>query len=134
MLQSRGNNAGVAMPDIKLYCIVSEEAVKASGGNRGKMGAQIGHAFTEAVFSAQDQFPEQVKACRETGLVAKVCLIANEETLHRLSRLYQGKCGVALIKDAGKTVFPRPMITALGIGPIDVNEREEILSSLKPWI
>ena len=122
------------MPDIKLYCIVSEEAVKASGGNRGKMGAQIGHAFTEATFDAMDNYPEQLKAYRETNMVAKVCLIASEETLHKLSRLYQGKCGVALIKDAGKTVFPRPMITALGIGPIDVNEREEILENLRPWI
>ena len=122
------------MSDIKLYCIVCEEAVKASGGNRGKMGAQIGHAFTEAVFDAQDNYPEQVKTYRATGMVAKVCLVASEETLHQLSRLSKGKCGVALIKDAGKTVFPRPMITALGIGPIDVNEREDILKGLKPWI
>lgn len=122
------------MTDIKLYCIVSDEAVKAAGGNRGKMGAQIGHAFTEAVFDALDNYPEQLKAYRETGIVGKVCLHASEETLHQLSRLYKGKCGTALIKDAGKTVFPRPMITALGIGPINVDEREDILKGLRPWI
>ena len=122
------------MIDIKLYCVVSDEAVKAAGGNRGKMGAQIGHAFTEAIFDALERFPSQVKAYRDTGRVGKVLLHAPEETLHTLSRLYKDKCGVALIKDAGLTVFPRPMITAVGIGPIDVNEREQILKDLKPWI
>jgi peptidyl-tRNA hydrolase len=122
------------MLDIKLYCIVSQEAVKASNGNRGKIGAQIGHAFTEAAFDAMENFPDQLKAYRDSGIVAKACLVAPEETLHQLSRLYKGRCGVALIKDAGKTVFPRPMITALGIGPIDVTEREDILKGLNVWI
>jgi peptidyl-tRNA hydrolase len=120
--------------DIKLYCIVSEEAVKASGGNRGKMGAQIGHAYTEALFDAQDRFPDSVKAYRATGLVAKACLVAPEAALHDLYRLYKQHWGTALIKDAGKTVFPRPMITAVGIGPINVEEREDILKGLRPWI
>jgi peptidyl-tRNA hydrolase len=122
------------MSELKLYCIVSKEAVQESKGNRGKMGAQIGHAYTEAVFDALDRFPDVVKAYRDSGIVAKVCLVADEETLHKLSRLYKDKYGVALIKDAGKTVFPRPMITALGIGPIDPKDREDILKGLKPWI
>lgn len=29
------------MIDIKLYCVVSDEAVKAAGGNRGKMGVRL---------------------------------------------------------------------------------------------
>ena len=122
------------MVDIKLYCIVSEEAVKASNGNRGKMGAQIGHAYTEAIFDAQDRFPASVRAYRATGVIGKVCLWAPEEVLHQLSRIYKDRCGVALIKDAGKTVFPRPMITALGIGPIDVESREQVLKDLRVWI
>lgn len=122
------------MVELKLYCIVSQEAVKASNGNRGKMGAQIGHAFTEALFDAQERFPSSVADYRSTGQIPKVCLTASEETLHTLSRLYKDKCGVALIKDAGRTVFPRPMITALGIGPIDPATREDILKDLSPWI
>ena len=113
---------------------MSEEAIQASKGNRGKLVSQAGHAFTEAIFDAQERFPLIVKAYRDSGNVAKVCLVAPEAVLHHLSRLYGPKCGVALIKDAGKTVFPRPMITALGIGPIDVTTREEILAGLKPWI
>ena len=122
------------MPDIKLYAIVSNEAVKASNGNRGKMGAQLGHAYVHAFVDSMTRFPDHAKTYLETGVVGKVCLKADEEVLHHLSRLYKDKCGVFLVKDAGITVFPRPMITALGIGPIDVTEREDILSKLDPWL
>lgn len=120
--------------DIKLYCIVSEEAVKAAGGNRGKMGAQIGHAYVHSMLDSIARFPLDAKAYLDSGVVGKVCLKAPEETLHALSRAYKDKCGVFLVKDAGLTVFPRPMITALGIGPIRVDEREEVLANLKLWI
>jgi peptidyl-tRNA hydrolase len=119
---------------VKLYCIVSDEAVKASNGNRGKMGAQIGHAYVHGFLDSLTRFPTMARAYLETGVVAKICLHAGEETLHQLSRSYRDKCGVYLVKDAGLTVFPRPMITALGIGPIDPNDREDILKNLNPWI
>lgn len=119
---------------MKLYAIVSNEAVKASNGNRGKMGAQLGHAYVHSLLDAQKRFPALVDAYLATGVIAKACLKADEETLHQLSRLYKDKTGVYLVKDAGLTVFPRPMITALGIGPIDLNNREEILKNLKVWI
>jgi peptidyl-tRNA hydrolase len=122
------------MSDIKLYAIVSNEAVAASKGNRGKMGAQIGHAYVHAFVDSLTRFPDQAKAYLDSGVVAKVCLKADEAILHHLSRLYQDKCGVFLVKDAGLTVFPRPMITALGIGPININDRETILKGLNPWI
>jgi peptidyl-tRNA hydrolase len=122
------------MTDIKLYAIVSNEAISESKGNRGKMGAQIGHAFVHAFVDSTVRFPSMAQAYLDTDVVAKVCLKADEEILHSLSRIYKPKCGVFLVKDAGLTVFPRPMITALGIGPINVKDREEILSSLKPWI
>lgn len=122
------------MPEIKLYAIVSNEAVKASGGNRGKMGAQLGHAYVHCFLDSMTRFPDQAKAYLATSVVGKVCLKADEEVLHSLSRVYKDKCGVYLVKDAGLTVFPRPMITALGIGPIDVTEREDVLKDLKLWI
>lgn len=122
------------MPDMKMYAIVSNEAVKASGGNRGKMGAQIGHAYVHSFMDAQARFAQDVKDYIATGTVGKVCLKADEVELHALSILYKNKCGVYLVKDAGLTVFPRPMITALGIGPIRVDAREPILAGLKLWI
>lgn len=120
---------------MKLYCIVSDEAAQACKGNRGKMVAQAaGHAYLHSYLDAQARFPEMCRAYLDSGVVAKICLHAPEEVLHQLSRIYKDKCGVFLVKDAGLTVFPRPMITALGIGPIDPNEREDILKDLKPWI
>lgn len=119
--------------EIVLYAIVSTEAVKASNGARGKMGAQIGHAFVGALCDAQVRFKPRADAYIESEAVPKLVLAASEETLHQLWRLYKDSHGVALIKDAARTVFPRPMITALGIGPILRSEREDILKTLNPW-
>lgn len=122
------------MSSIKLYAIVSNEAVAAAKGNRGKMIAQTGHAYVHSMLDSMTRFPDDAKAYLESGVVAKVCLKADEMVLHQLARTYQSKCGVFLVKDAGLTVFPRPMITALGIGPILESNREEVLANLKVFI
>lgn len=122
------------MSGIKLYAIVSNEAVAAAGGNRGKMIAQAGHAYVHAMMDSLTRFPDQAKAYLESGVVAKICLKADEQVLHTLSVLYKNRCGVFLVKDAGLTVFPRPMITALGIGPIVPDNQEEVMKALKVFI
>jgi peptidyl-tRNA hydrolase len=119
---------------MKLYAIVSNQAVAASGGNRGKIGAQLGHAYVHSVIDAMKRFPHSVTAYLGTGVVGKVCLAADEEVLRELVELYQPRCGVFLVTDAAKTVFKVPMITALGIGPINPDDREDILANLRPWI
>lgn len=96
--------------------------------------AQGGHAYVHCMLDSLARFPQDAQAYLNSGVVGKVCLKAPEETLHQLSRIYKDKCGVYLVKDAGLTVFPRPMITALGIGPIRATDREEILANLKVWI
>lgn len=122
------------MTEMKMYAIVSNEAVAASKGNRGKMGAQIGHAYVHSMMDSLARFPDLARDYLASGTVGKVCLKADEADLHALSILYKNRCGVYLVKDAGLTVFPRPMITALGIGPIRIVDREEILANLKVWI
>lgn len=122
------------MSGIKLYAVVSNEAIEASKGNRGKMHAQTGHAFLHSFLDSATRFPDAAKAYLDSGVVAKICLRADEEILHQLSRIYKNQAGVFLVRDAGLTVFPRPMITALGIGPIKETDREEILSELKLFI
>ena len=118
-----------------LYCIVSEEAVKAASGNRGKMMAQAGHAYVDAVLDSQIRFPDAVARYLESGVVKKVCLRApGPRELWELYRSYQGVCGAKLVKDAGLTVFKEPTITALGLGPIDPQLIKEDLSSLKVFI
>lgn len=119
--------------ELILYCIVSKEAVEESKGARGKMGAQQGHAYVGALCDALARFTDRAQAYINSPATPKVTLVADEATLHQLHQLYKDKIGTALIKDAARTVFTRPIITALGIGPIKRGEREAILSSLKPW-
>lgn len=117
----------------KLYCIVSKEAVEASKGVRGKMASQCGHAYLGAYLDSAARFPQAAQAYLNSGVVAKITLIAEEKQLHELAQFYKNKHGVFLVKDAGITVFPRPMITALGIGPMLPSERDEVLANLKTW-
>lgn len=118
-----------------LYCIVSEEAVKAASGNRGKMMAQAGHAFVDAILDSQNRFPDAVEAYLASGVVKKVCLrAAGPRELWELHQSYKDICGVKLVKDAGLTVFKEPTVTALGIGPIDPKQIKDDLKSLKVFI
>ena len=118
--------------ELKLYCVVSREAHKAAKHVPGKMYAQAGHAFIGALLEAMERFPERAQDYIKSDATPKVTLIADEAQLHELWRLYKDKVGTALIKDAGRTVFERPTITTLGIGPILPSEREELLASLRP--
>lgn len=118
--------------ELFMYAIVSAEAVKASNGARGKMAAQVGHAFCKAMLDAMERFPGRVRDYT-TESSPKSVLIASEAELFKLYDIYQDQFGIALIKDAARTVFQQPTITALGIGPILKSEREEILAGLKAW-
>lgn len=118
-----------------LYCIVSDEAVKACKGNRGKMMAQAGHAYVDAILDSQIRFPDAVEAYINSGVVKKVCLRAPDpQVLRDLHSSYRRTHGVKLVQDAGLTVFDGPTITCLGLGPIDPKDIKEDLSSLKVYI
>ncbi len=124
----------VAVTDeLKLYCIVSREAWAVCKHVPGKMAAQCGHAFVGAILDAQTRFPTRAAEYVNSVSCPKITLIADEAQLHELNQLYKDKFGTALIKDAGRTVFPRPTLTALGIGPILASEREEILRNMRVW-
>lgn len=123
------------MADLKLYCVVSREALAAMKGNRGKLGAQCGHAFVHALLNGRDAHPEAVRRYLEDQRAYKVVLACDTTAeLEELQRLYADLCGTALIKDAGLTVFEEPTVTCLGIGPIDPDLREDRLKALRPLI
>lgn len=105
---------------LKLYCILAEEAVRSAGGNRGKMIAQAGHAFLHTYWDAEDNFPEDASAYRASANAVKVTLVAPTETLLILREAYAATCGTSLVRDRALTVFPEPLITALGLGPLDL--------------
>ena len=118
----------------KLYCIVSLEAIKLMGGNRGKMIAQGGHAFVHAFKDSADNFVEHAAGYLESGNAYKITLqVKTTAELVELEALYKGRFGTALITDAARTVFNEPTTTCLGIGPIRESQRETILKNLTPF-
>jgi peptidyl-tRNA hydrolase len=123
------------MSELKIYCVVSKEALKAMNGNRGKLAAQAGHAYLHAYWDALERTPELATQYKDSQSAVKITLaVETTKELFELFDLYKKKCGVSLVKDAGRTVFNEPTVTCLGIGPIDPADREETLSNLKMLI
>lgn len=122
-----------------MYCVVSMAAVKLMNGNRGKLGAQCAHGFQFAEWDSQERFPLYSTHYRKSWSSKKVCLKADDQAdLIKYKEIYANICGVALIRDAGKTVFKEPTVTVLGIGPIRIDEygdmRDETLKQAKVLI
>lgn len=116
---------------IKMYTLVSLEAVKAMGGNRGKLMAQGQHAVLHTFWDAERRFPEMAQAYRDSSHAYKIALqVASAAELAVFHEAYKDICGISLVKDAGFTVFKEPTITCLGIGPIREDQVLENLSSL----
>lgn len=120
---------------IKIYCIVAKESLVKMNGNRGKLAAQAGHAYLHSFWNAEENHPDMALSYKHNEHAYKICLIVNTVTdLQCLYDKYRNICGVALIEDAGFTVFDKPTVTCLGIGPIHVDKIEEDLSSLKVFM
>ncbi len=68
-----------------------------------------------------------------TGRAYKIVVVVDTVAeLEELATAYKNEdCGVALIKDAGFTVFNEPTTTCLGIGPIREENIGEDLKALK---
>jgi len=142
---------------MKMYCIVSREAIKAMNGNRGKLAAQAGHAYLHAYWDAEkrsgcrpefdtpipqkemsedNKFLYAVDAYKYGGNAKKVCLVVDTtDELRALESAYRPVCGVSLVTDAGLTCFDGvPTTTCLGIGPIRDEDVGEDLKCLKVFI
>ena len=136
---------------MKMYCIVSREAIKAMNGNRGKLAAQAGHAYLHAYWDGQTRSTESggrwdapaelsgyssvLFEYRASGKATKVCLVVETtDELRELEARYRPVCGVSLVTDAGLTCFSEPTTTCLGIGPIRDEDIGEDLKCLKVFI
>lgn len=120
---------------LRMYCIVSSEAVKAANGNRGKMLAQAGHAYLHAFWDAQRRFPEMAAAYQDSERAYKIALkVANPDLLREIYAAYHPVCGATFVTDAGLTVFEGETATCVGIGPIPENLIRGDLSSLQLFI
>jgi peptidyl-tRNA hydrolase len=119
---------------LRIYCVMSKEALALMGGNRGKMTAQSGHAFLHAFWDAEIRFPASAQEYRHFQTRKITVTVETTAELLELYELYKDKCGVSLVKDAGFTVFKEPTVTCLGIGPIEPDAREDILKNLRPLL
>jgi len=97
-----------------------------------KMGAQVGHAYTDAHDEAKIQRPDITSKYRGTGHGTKVLMYAKNEG--QLIRAYEDarKAGLpcVLVIDRGDVKLPHftgdPVITAVGIGPVYKKEAKDI--------
>lgn len=120
---------------MRMYCIVSREALKAMNGNRGKLAAQAGHAYLHAYWDAETKGWFKASLYRDSDQAKKVCLVVETtDKLRELETHYRSVCGVSLVTDAGLTCFDGPTVTCLGIGPIRDGDIGEDIKSLKVLI
>lgn len=124
-----------ASDNLKLYAIVYAPALKQMGGNRGKFGAMLGHAYVHAMWDADVRHPARAHGYKTSGMAKKVVLACDDEELMRtLAADYQAVCGTTVVEDAGLTVFKGKTFVAVGIGPLAAHECDERLKGLKPLL
>jgi len=104
----------------------------------GKLSAQAGHAFTDALCDALDHDPERFQSYRRDGIGgSKVTLLVKNE--YALRRAYAEAIAAglpaALITDSGHVMPPHfdgsPIVTALGIGPCRRDECRHITKKIR---
>jgi peptidyl-tRNA hydrolase len=91
----------------------------------GKLAAQAGHAYTDALWACLDRDPDQALAYRTRGIGgSKVTIKAkNLGQLERAARECEAaNIPHAVVVDAEHVLLPHftgaPIVTALGIGPV----------------
>jgi peptidyl-tRNA hydrolase len=118
---------------------VSKTAIRrfdSGPGHPGKLAAQAGHAFTDALsecFQLEAGRASAYASLRPgTKIVLRARDLAHLEHLERHSRMLGIPC--ALITDRNHILPPhfdgRPLITALGIGPLTREEARPITPGL----
>ncbi|AFU86644.1 hydrolase [Caulobacter phage CcrRogue] len=123
--------AGKSKAELRLYAIVSQEALDAmtvakrsrkpedKSLNIGKLSAQAGHAYLHAWWDAMERFPKTARQYRYSQSAAKIALhTGTNEELEALYERFREYAGATLVVDAGRTVFEKPTVTFVGIGPI----------------
>lgn len=87
----------------------------------GKLAAQAGHAAVEAYISAGSYLDryEQRDVWRDNG-GAKICVrVKDAAELHDIHHaMIDLGIPAEIIEDAGHTVFDKPTVTCMGVGPL----------------
>ena len=127
-----------------MYCIFAKDAVKAMNGNRGKMASMAGHAFLHSFWNGQEKAHENRYQQRSPTSLYKLSekafkVTSAVDTTEELLALYDEikdniRYGSSLVQDAGITVFGKPTIVCLGVGPIGEEDIPESIRALKVFI
>lgn len=119
---------------VKMYCIFSREVLPQYKGSRGKFATQAGHGYLhsywDAVSSRDRDKNIQATFYRLSERAYKISLVVDDASvLETIRDSYADRCGVSLVEDAGFTVFEKPTVTCLGVGPLfDYNVSDDIRS------
>lgn len=91
---------------------------------KGKLAVQVGHACVDCALNSPR---EKVETWYLQGMKKIVLKLKNLAELKKYQRLAD-KSGLVncVIKDAGMTVFKKPTITCLGIGP----DKEDLINTI----
>jgi len=95
----------------------------------GKACAQVAHASIHAVLRSSRKLVDEWISEGGKKVVLEVDNLEELKKYHSLAR--KAKFAVALIEDAGKTVFKKPTVTCLGIGPDDEDRIDAVTGKLK---
>lgn len=104
----------------------------------GKLSAQAGHAYTDALYQAHQTNPELFEAYRNGNQGgSKVTLYVKSETqlINTYLKLQETDIPHAVVVDSNHVMLPHfdgsPVITALGIGPCTKSQIQHITKKFR---
>lgn len=114
-------------PDLRLVAVFRADLMMPPG----KLAVQAGHAYLATYRNA----PAALRAAYDPYAQPKIALIAADERALRAMNISAASLGVshALITDAGRTVFPEPTVTALGLGPLTRAQSDAVTRDARLW-
>lgn len=106
--------------ELRLYAVVRANLEIPTG----KLVTQTGHAYLGVLLQCLEENPELADEYIQTAHQTMVCVNAkNLKALERVARECEAAgIMVHVVEDAGLTVFPKPTVTALGLGPVLRNQ------------
>lgn len=101
--------------EYRMYCVVRQDIEIPTG----KLIPQVGHAYLMSLRDCRKANPLLAEAYDNDEGQAKIGLRAkNLQAMERGHReLREAGIPCCLVTDEGRTVFPEPTVTVLGIGP-----------------
>jgi peptidyl-tRNA hydrolase len=113
--------------ELRLYCVLRADL--GDDVPQGKLYVQTGHAFVSATLSADPDTVSRYMANEQPKIVLKA---KNEAAIHRAAKECQA-AGINhyVVVDLGRTVFPEPTTTCVGLGPITRGELPKFIAQLQ---